>query len=37
MLRDSQLKGFKIEGKINCLISKLFADDMTVYLSAEAT
>ncbi|KNZ79497.1 hypothetical protein J132_09581 [Termitomyces sp. J132] len=35
MIRDSDLKGFKIKEDIECLIVKIFADDMTIYLSEE--
>ncbi|TDL17428.1 hypothetical protein BD410DRAFT_816480 [Rickenella mellea] len=35
MLRNSDLQGFKIEGEPEKLITTLFADDTTVYLSKE--
>ena len=35
MLRDSTLKGLEIPGDTECLITTLFADDTTVYLSEE--
>ena len=33
MLRKSELSGLQIEGVVECLITTLFADDTTIYLS----